>query len=161
VVLARGKGALVWDTAGRRYLDFLSSYSALNQGHGHPRIAAAARAQMTRLTLTSRAFHNTLMGPLLKRLCALTGQDRAVLMNSGAEAAETAIKAMRLWGYRKKGIAPDRAEIVVCSHNFHGRTTTIVGFSSDPGSREGFGPATPGFRTVPYGSAEALEEALT
>jgi ornithine--oxo-acid transaminase len=161
VVLARGKGAFVWDSDGKRYFDMLSAYSALNQGHCHPKIAAAARAQMGKVTLTSRAFHNTQMGPFLKRLCELTGQPKAILMNSGAEAVETAIKAMRLWGYRRKGIQPNQAEIIVMRGNFHGRTTTIVGFSSDPDSHEGFGPATPGFVPVNYGSAEDLEAAIS
>ncbi|MBI4371967.1 MAG: ornithine--oxo-acid transaminase [Elusimicrobia bacterium] len=160
VVLSRGRGPFVWDAEGRRYFDFLSAYSAVNQGHGHPRIVAAAKAQLGRLALPSRAFHNDRLGPFLKKLCALTGMERALPMNSGAEAVETAIKAMRLWGYRVKAVAPDRAEIVVCEGNFHGRTTTIVGFSSDPGSREGFGPATPGFISVPFGDASALERAI-
>lgn len=161
VVLERGKGVFVWDVDGQRYFDMLSAYSALNQGHCHPKIAAAARAQLARLTLTSRAFHNTLMGPFLKRICELTGQPKALLMNSGAEGVETAIKAMRQWGYRRKAIAPNQAEIIVARGNFHGRTTTIVGFSSDPDSYENFGPATPGFVSVNYGSIEALEEAIT
>lgn len=161
VVLERGEGVYVFDTEGRRYLDLLSAYSSLNQGHCHPRIAAAMRAQLGKLTLTSRAFHHTLMGPLLERICLLTRMEKAVLMNSGAEAVETAVKAMRLWGYRRKGIARDEADILVADGNFHGRTTTIVGFSSDPASRDGFGPATPGFRSVPYGNAEALESAVT
>lgn len=161
VALVRAKGVFAWDAAGRKYLDCLSAYSALNQGHCHPKIAAAATAQMKRMTLISRAFHHPLMAPLLKRICELTGQPKAILMNSGAEAVETAIKAMRLWGYKRKGILHDRAEIIVCKNNFHGRTTTIVGFSSEPKSREGFGPATPGFKTVNYGSLEDLENAVT
>lgn len=161
VVLERGKGVFVWDVDGRRYFDFLSAYSALNQGHNHPKIVAAAKAQMGRLALTSRAFHNTLMGPFLNKICALTGQEMALPMNSGAEAVESAIKAMRLWGYRKKGIPSNQAEIIVCEGNFHGRTTTIVGFSSDPRSYDGFGPRTPGFKSIPYGSTEALESAIT
>jgi ornithine--oxo-acid transaminase len=160
VVLTRGRGIFVWDVEGKRYFDMLSAYSALNQGHVHPKIATAARRQLGRLTLTSRAFHNELMGPLLERLCKLAGMDRAILMNSGAEAVETAIKAMRLWGYRKKGIPDGRAEIIVCENNFHGRTTTIVGFSSDPLSTDGFGPATPGFKIIPYGDAAALRAAI-
>ncbi len=161
VVLTRGRGAYVWDVEGRRYLDFLSAYSALNQGHNHPKIVAAARAQLSRLTLVSRAFHHDLMAPFLKKLCALTGQPKAIMMNSGAEAVETAIKAMRLWGYKSKGIPADRAKIIVCDGNFHGRTTTIVGFSSEPKSRDGFGPATPGFVSIPFGSASDLEAAMT
>ncbi len=160
VVLTRGRGVFVWDVEGNRYFDMLSAYSALNQGHVHPKIAAAAKRQIGRLTLTSRAFHNDLMGPLLQRLCKLAGMDRAILMNSGAEAVETAIKAMRLWGYRRKGIPRGQAEIIVCENNFHGRTTTIVGFSCDPLSTEGFGPATPGFKIIPYGDAEALRTAI-
>lgn len=160
VVLARGRGVFVTDLAGRRYFDMLSSYSALNQGHCHPRIAAAARAQLRRLTLTSRAFHNPLLGPFLEKICRLTGQDKALPMNSGAEAVETAIKAMRLWGYRIKGIPENRANIIVAAGNFHGRTTTIVGFSSDPDSYRHFGPATAGFRQVPYGDLRALEAAM-
>ncbi|MDE1976088.1 MAG: ornithine--oxo-acid transaminase [Elusimicrobia bacterium] len=161
VVIARGRGIFVWDVEGRRYFDMLSAYSALNQGHCHPKIAAAAKRQMGRLTLTSRAFHNDVMGGFLRKICAVSGQDMALPMNSGAEAVETAIKSMRLWGYRKKGIAEGQAEIIVCEGNFHGRTTTIVGFSSDPDSYSGFGPATPGFKSVPYGSAEALAAAIS
>jgi ornithine--oxo-acid transaminase len=161
VVLERGKGVFVWDIEGRRYFDMLSAYSAVNQGHNHPKIVAAAKKQLGKLALTSRAFHNTLLGPFLERICELTGQQKALPMNSGAEAVETAIKAMRLWGYHKKGIRNDHAEIIVCEHNFHGRTTTIVGFSSDPDSYNGFGPATPGFIKVPYGNAASLEAAIT
>ncbi len=161
VVLERGRGVHVWDVEGRRYLDFLSAYSALNQGHNHPRIVAAARAQLGRLALCSRAFHHDLLGPFLKRICGLTRQEMALPMNSGAEAVETAIKAMRCWGYRAKGIPRGRAEIMVCQGNFHGRTTTIVGFSSEPVSYRDFGPPTPGFKAIPYGSAEALERAIT
>jgi ornithine--oxo-acid transaminase len=160
VVISKAKGPFVWDCEGRRYFDFLSAYSALNQGHNHPAIVAAARAQLGKVALTSRAFHNERLGPLLKRLCELTGQDKAILMNSGAEAVETAVKAMRLWGYRHKGVPEGQAEILVCEHNFHGRTTTIVGFSSDPDSYNGFGPATPGFRKIPFGDAKALEAAI-
>ncbi len=161
VVIEKGKGVYVWDVNGKRYFDMLSAYSALNQGHNHPAIVAAAKAQLGRLTLSSRAFHHTLMGPLLQKICRLTGQDKAILMNSGAEAVETAIKAMRLWGYQTKKIPADRAEIIVCRNNFHGRTTTIVGFSSDPVSFEGFGPKTPGFVSIDYGSLKALEAAIT
>ena len=161
IVLKKGKGPYVWDVNGKRYFDMLSAYSALNQGHNHPKIVAAAKSQISRLSLTSRAFHNTLMGPLLKEICRLTRQDKAILMNSGAEAVETAIKSMRIWGYQVKGIAQDQAEIIVCRNNFHGRTTTIAGFSSDPASYSGFGPKTPGFFEIEYGSAEALESAIT
>lgn len=160
VVITRAKGPFVWDAEGRRYFDFLSAYSAVNQGHNHPAIVAAAKRQLGKVALTSRAFHNELLGPFLRALCELTGKERALPMNSGAEAVETAIKAMRLWGYRKKGVAKDKAEIVVFANNFHGRTTTIVGFSSDPDSRDGFGPAAPGFKTVPYGDARAVEKAI-
>ncbi len=161
VVLERGKGVFVWDAAGKRYFDMLSAYSALNQGHNHPKIVAAAKKQLGRISLTSRAFHNVLLGPFLQRVCELTGQDMALPMNSGAEAVETAIKAMRLWGYRKKGIPKNKARIIVCEQNFHGRTTTIVGFSSDPDSYDGFGPATPGFLKIPFGNAAALQAAIT
>jgi len=161
VVLERGEGCWVWDLEGKRYLDMLSAYSAVNQGHRHPRIIAALKAQADRLTLTSRAFHNDQMGPFLEELCTVTGFARALPMNTGAEGVETAIKAARKWGYTVKGIAEDRAEIIVCANNFHGRTTTIVGFSSEAQSRYGFGPFTPGFTVVPYGDSDALEAAIT
>ncbi|HEX6937877.1 MAG TPA: ornithine--oxo-acid transaminase [Longimicrobiales bacterium] len=161
VVLTRGAGAWVWDVDGRRYLDMLSAYSALNHGHGHPRIVAALREQAERLALTSRAFHNDQYPPFLRELCELAGYAKALPMNTGAEAVETAIKAARKWGYERKGVPDGEAEIIVCEGNFHGRTTTIVGFSSEPTYREGFGPFTPGFRRIPYGDAEALEAAIT
>jgi ornithine--oxo-acid transaminase len=161
VAIARAKGPFVWDVEGKKYFDFLSAYSALNQGHNHPKIVAAARKQLGLVALTSRAFHNERLGPFLELLCRITGKERALPMNSGAEAVETAIKAMRLWGYRRKNVPEDKAEIIVCSENFHGRTTTIVGFSSDGSSREGFGPATPGFKMIPYGDAAALDRAIT
>lgn len=160
VVLERGEGVWVWDVDGNRYLDMLSAYSALNQGHRHPLILHAAREQMDRITLTSRAFHNDRMGPFLRELCERLGYEKALPMNTGAEAVETAIKLVRKWGYEVKGVAADRAEIVVCAGNFHGRTTTIVGFSSEPEYRHGFGPFTPGFRVIPYGDIAALEAAL-
>ena len=160
VVLERGEGVWVWDVEGRRYLDMLSAYSALNQGHRHPRITRAAEEQLQRLTLTSRAFHNDKMGPFLKELCEVTGYEKALPMNTGAEAVETAIKMVRKWGYQVKGVPDGRAEIIVCANNFHGRTTTIVGFSSEEQYRAGFGPFAPGFRTVPFGDADALEEAI-
>ena len=160
VVLTRGEGVWVWDVNGERYLDCLAAYSAVNQGHRHPAIIAAAVEQLGRLTLTSRAFHNDQMGPFLKRLCALAGYERALPMNTGAEAVETAIKAVRRWGYRKKGIPADQAEIIVCEGNFHGRTTTIVSFSTDEAANEHFGPWTPGFKIVPYGDIAALEAAI-
>jgi ornithine--oxo-acid transaminase len=161
VVLSRGEGVYVWDVEGRRYLDMLSAYSALNQGHRHPRIIAALVEQAGRVTLTSRAFHNDVMGPFLKRLCELTGYDRALPMNTGAEAVETAIKAARKWGNKVKGVRDGEQEIIVFSDNFHGRTTTIVGFSSEALYRDGFGPFTPGFTLVPYGDLEALRQAFT
>ncbi len=160
VVLERGEGEWVWDVDGNRYLDMLSAYSALNQGHRHPAIMAAAEEQMSRLTLTSRAFHNDQMGPFVRELCEATGYEKALPMNTGAEAVETAIKAVRKWGYKVKGVAEDKAEIIVCENNFHGRTTTIVGFSSEEQYRDGFGPFTPGFVLVPYGDADAFEAAV-
>ncbi len=161
VVLDRGEGVWVWDVDGNRYLDMLSAYSALNQGHRHPDIMKAAEEQMGKLTLTSRAFHNDQMGPFLRELCEATGFEKALPMNTGAEAVETAIKTVRKWGYQVKGVPEGKAEIIVCENNFHGRTTTIVGFSSDEQSREGFGPFTPGFVTVPYGDVGAFEAAIT
>jgi ornithine--oxo-acid transaminase len=161
VVIERGQGVYLWDVEGRRYMDFLSAYSAVNQGHNHPRIAAALAEQAGRLALTSRAFRNDRLPPLLKKLCRLTGFDRALLMNSGAEAVETAIKASRKWGYDVKGIPYPAAEIVTFAGNFHGRTTTIVGFSTDPDSTSRFGPFTPGFRSVPFGDLDAARAAFT
>jgi len=161
VVLDRGEGAWVWDVDGNRYLDCLSAYSAVNQGHRHPTIVAAAKEQLDRLTLTSRAFHNDQMGPFLRELCELTNYQKALPMNTGAEAVETAIKAVRRWGYRVKGIPDDKAEIIVCENNFHGRTTTIVSFSSEESYRAGFGPLTPGFPMIPYGDIDALKAAIT
>ena len=160
VVLERGEGSWVWDVEGNRYLDMLSSYSAVNQGHRHPAIIAAAREQLDRLTLTSRAFHNDQMGPFLRELCEASGFDAALPMNTGAEAVETAIKMVRKWGYEVKGVPDDQAEIIVCEDNFHGRTTTIVGFSSEDQYREGFGPFTPGFTLIPYGDIDALRAAI-
>jgi ornithine--oxo-acid transaminase len=161
VVLHRGEGAWVWDVEGRKYLDCVSAYSSLNQGHRHPRIIAALVEQAGRLTLSSRAVHNDQMGPFLAQLCALAGLEMALPMNTGAEAVETAIKLARKWGYRVKGVPGDAAEIVVCRNNFHGRTTTIVGFSSEAQYREDFGPFTPGFRLVDFGDIAALRGALT
>ncbi len=161
VVVARAEGPWVFDIEGRRYLDCLSAYSAVNQGHCHPRILRALREQAERVTLTSRAYRNDQLPLFCQELAELCGMDMVLPMNTGAEAVETAIKAARRWGYMRKGIAPGRAEIVVCENNFHGRTTTIVGFSSDPMSREGFGPFTPGFRLVPFGDAAALAAAIT
>jgi ornithine--oxo-acid transaminase len=161
VVLCRGEGVWVWDVDGNRYLDCLSAYSAVNQGHCHPKILAALLEQSKRLTLTSRAFRNDQLGPLYKELCELTNSHKVLPMNSGAEAVETAIKTVRKWGYQVKGVPEDRAEIIVCRDNFHGRTISIVSFSTDEGSRRGFGPFTPGFKIIPFGDAEALEAAIT
>ena len=161
VVLTRGEGAYVWDVAGRRYMDCLSAYSAVNQGHCHPKILAAMTEQAARLTLTSRAFRNDQLAPFYRELCALTGSHKALPMNSGAEAVESAIKVARKWGYEVKGVAKGGAEIIVCEGNFHGRTVAVVGFSTDPASREGFGPFAPGFKVVPFGDADALEAAIT
>lgn len=161
VVLERGEGVWVWDVDGNRYLDCLAAYSAVNQGHCHPRIVGALKEQAERLTLTSRAFYNDKMGPFIEKLCTLMGYEKALLMNTGAEGVETAIKTARKWGYTVKGVEQDRAEIIVVENNFHGRTTTIVGFSSDEQSRYGFGPFTPGFKMVPYGDIDALRAAFT
>ena len=160
VVLTRGQGAFVWDVQGRRYLDCLAAYSAVNQGHNHPRIVAALVEQAQRLALTSRAFHNDRFGPLCKKLADLLGYEKVLLMNAGAEAVETAIKAARRFGYQKKKVPTDRAEIVVFDGNFHGRTTTIVGFSNDEDARSGFGPFTPGFQSVRYGDLAATAAAM-
>jgi ornithine--oxo-acid transaminase len=161
VVLTRGEGIWVWDVEGNRYLDCLSAYSAVNQGHCHPRIRQALVEQAAQLTLTSRAFRNDQLALLYQEVCELTHSHKMLPMNSGAEAVETVIKAVRKWGYQVKGVPANQAEIIVCAHNFHGRTITIVSFSTDPGSREGFGPFTPGFKIVPFGDAEALEAAIT
>jgi ornithine--oxo-acid transaminase len=161
VVLARGQGAYLWDVAGRRYVDMMSAYSAASHGHGHPRILAALEAQARRLAVPSRAYYNDRLGPFLEEICKLTGLDAALPMNTGAEAVETAIKAVRRWGYRVKGVADGRAEIIVANGNFHGRTTTVISFSTEPDYREGFGPFTPGFRAVPFGDLAAVERAIT
>lgn len=160
VVLVRGQGVWVWDTKGKRYLDCLSAYSALNQGHCHPRILAAMVEQAERLTLTSRAFRNDQLALLYEDLAKLTGSHKILPMNSGAEAVESAVKAVRKWGYEVKGVPTDCAEIIVCSNNFHGRTLAIVGFSTDPDARGGFGPFAPGFRIVPFGDFEAFAAAI-
>ena len=160
VVLNRGEGPHLWDVDGKQYFDFLSAYSAVNQGHCHPRIIAALTKQAQQLTLTSRAFFNDQLGAAEKQLCELFGYDKALMMNSGAEAVETALKLARKWGYQEKGIAPNMAQIVVAEHNFHGRTTGIISFSTDGDSTGGFGPFMPGYRVVPYNDIEALEEAL-
>jgi ornithine--oxo-acid transaminase len=161
VVIERGEGAWVYDVEGKRYLDCLSAYSAVNQGHCHPRILEAAVAQMHKVTLTSRAFFNDQLGPFMRELCELTGYEMALPMNTGAEAVETAIKAARKWGYRMKGVPDNQAEIIVCEGNFAGRTTTLISFSSVEQYREEFGPLTPGFVTIPYDDADALEAAIT
>lgn len=160
IVLCKGERVWVYDVEGKKYLDCLSSYSALNQGHGHPRLLRVLKEQAKKLALTSRAFRNDQLGPFYQELCELTGYEMALPMNTGAEAVETAVKAGRKWGYKVKGIPDDRAEIIVCSGNFHGRTTTIVSFSSEPAYREGFGPFTPGFVIVPYGDIAAMSKAV-
>jgi ornithine--oxo-acid transaminase len=161
VVLATGEGCWVTDVEGKRYLDMLSSYSALNQGHRHPKVLKAMRAQMERLCLTSRAFHHDTFGPFCETLTRVSGMDQVLLMNTGAEAVETAIKLARRWGYMKNGVAADKAEIIVCDGNFHGRTTTIVGFSTEKLYNDGFGPFTPGFKLIPYDDVDALKAAIT
>ena len=161
VVLVRGEGIWVWDVEGKRYLDFLSAYSAVNQGHAHPRILRALLTQAARLPLTSRAFRNDQLPLFAKELCSLTGYEMMVPMNTGSEAVETALKAARKWAYEVKGVPDGRAEIITCQGNFHGRTITIVGFSTEEQYRQGFGPFTPGFVTIPYGDADALEKAIT
>jgi ornithine--oxo-acid transaminase len=160
VVLARGEGVHLWDVDKKHYYDFLSAYSAVNQGHCHPRIIEALTKQAQQLTLTSRAFFNDQLGEAEKQLCELFGYDKALLMNSGAEAVETALKLARKWGYQEKGIAPNTARIIVAEHNFHGRTTGIISFSTDGDSTGGFGPYMPGYQVVPYDDLEALEEAV-
>jgi ornithine--oxo-acid transaminase len=161
VVLERGEGVWVWDVEGKKYLDCLSSYSALNQGHNHPRIRRAMMEQMEKLTLTGRAFRNDQLPLLAKEICELTGYEMMLPMNSGAEAVETALKAARKWGYEVKKVPHDQAQIITCAGNFHGRTITIVGFSTEEQYKDGFGPFTPGFITVPYGDARALEGSIT
>jgi len=161
VVLTKGEGVWVWDVDGKRYLDCLAAYSAVNQGHCHPAIMKTMMAQAQNLTLTSRAFRNDQLGYFYKEICELTRSHKVLPMNSGAEAVETVIKAVRKWGYQVKGIPEDKAEIIVCANNFHGRTITIVGFSTDPTARNGFGPFTPGFKIIPFGDADALEAAIT
>jgi ornithine--oxo-acid transaminase len=161
VVLTRGEGSFLWDVDGRRYVDMMSAYSAVSLGHAHPRILAALTAQAQRLAVPSRAYYSDRLGPFLEELCRVSGFDAALPMNTGAEAVETAIKAARRWGYRVKGVRRDRAEIIVAQGNFHGRTTSIVGFSSEPDYRDGFGPFAPGFRAVPFGDLAAMERAIT
>jgi ornithine--oxo-acid transaminase len=161
VVLTRGEGIWVYDIEGKKYLDFLSAYSSVNQGHCHPRIVKALTEQAKKLTITSRAFRNDQLGFLCKEVCELTGMEMMLPMNSGAEAVETALKTVRKWGYTVKGVPMDQAEIITCAENFHGRTTTIVGFSTEELYRKYFGPFTPGFKTIPFGDAEALQKAIT
>lgn len=160
VVLAKGDGVFVWDVEGKKYFDFLSAYSAVNQGHCHPKIVQALTDQANVLTLTSRAFYNDSLGPYEKFVTEYFGFDKVLPMNTGAEAVETAIKLTRKWAYERKGLDINTAKIIVCSENFHGRTTTIVSFSTDPDAKKNFGPYTPGFETIPYNDLEALETAL-
>lgn len=161
IVIDRAEGVWVYDVEGNRYLDCLSSYSAVNQGHCHPRILETLKEQAQKVTLTSRAFRNSQLPLFYKELSELTGMDMALPMNTGAEAVETAIKTARKWGYKVKGIPENQAEIIVCENNFHGRTTTIVGFSTEHQYRDGFGPFTPGFKIIPFGDIEALKKAIT
>ena len=160
IVLARGEGLWVWDVEGKKYMDCLSAYSALNQGHRHPAIIKTLIDQAGKVTLTSRAFHNDQMGPMLKKLCEISKMEMALPMNTGAEAVETAIKTARKWGYKVKKVAEDKAEIIICRNNFHGRTVTIVSCSTEPQYRDGFGPFTPGFKVVDFGDAAQLEKAI-
>jgi ornithine--oxo-acid transaminase len=161
VVLTRGEGVWVWDVQGNRYLDCLSAYSAVNQGHCHPRILQALVDQAQKLTMTSRAFRNEQLGLFYQEICELTNSHKVLPMNSGSEAVETALKTVRKWGYTVKGVPDDKAEIIVCENNFHGRTISIISFSTDPSSRGSFGPFTPGFKAIPFGLADALEAAIT
>lgn len=160
VVLTRGEGVFVWDEDGRKYLDMMSAYSAVSHGHAHPELVELVRKQVAELTIVSRAFHTDKLGPFLQRACELTGQDMALPMNTGAEAVETAIKAARKWAYMVKGVANDRAEVIACTGNFHGRTIAIVAMSDEPQYQHGFGPFPPGFRLVDYGDVDALEAAI-
>lgn len=160
VVLTRGEGVFVWDENGKKYLDMMSAYSAVSHGHAHPRLVALVKEQVEKLTIVSRAFHTDRLGPFLERACKLTGQDMALPMNTGAEAVETAIKAARKWAYTVKGVATDKAEIISCSGNFHGRTLAAVAMSDEPQYQEGFGPFPPGFVVVEYGSIDALQAAI-
>jgi ornithine--oxo-acid transaminase len=160
IVLERGEGVWVYDVDGKKYMDMLSAYSSLNQGHRHPRIIDSLIEQAGKITITSRAFHNSKMGEFIEKLCKLSGYEKALPMNTGSEAVETALKAARKWGYLKKGIPENEGEIIVCSNNFHGRTITIISFSSEEQYRSGFGPYTPGFKIIEYGNAEALTEAI-
>ncbi len=161
VVLTRGEGVYVWDDASNKYLDMMSAYSAVSHGHAHPRLLKALQQQAAQLAICSRAFHTDKLGPFLKKVCELTGMDKALPMNTGAEAVETAMKAARKWAYKVKGVLADRAEIIVCTGNFHGRTIAIVGYSSEPQYKDGFGPFPVGFKIIPYGDITALEKAIT
>ena len=161
IVISAAEGVWVYDVAGNRYMDCLSAYSAVNQGHCHPKILAALETQARKVTLTSRAFRNDQLPLFCEKLALLSGMDMVLPMNSGAEAVETAVKAARKWGYKHKGIPDGQAEIIVCENNFHGRTTTIVGFSTEEQYKDGFGPFTPGFKVIPFGDAAALEQAIT
>lgn len=161
IVIQKAEGCWIWDVENRKYMDMLSAYSALSHGHRHPKIIQALVNQANKLTLTSRAFHNELMGRFLKLLVEMCGMEMALPMNTGAEAVETAIKAARKWGYKIKGVPDGKAEIIACSNNFHGRTTTIVGFSTEKQYQEGFGPFTPGFKIIPYNDVEAFRKAIT
>lgn len=161
VILCKGEGIWVWDVDGNRYMDCLSAYSAVNQGHCHPKIRQAMVEQAGKLTLTSRAFRNNQLALFYKELCELTDSHKVLPMNSGAEAVETAIKCVRKWGYESKGVEKDKAEIIVCDNNFHGRTLAIIGFSGDENSRKSFGPFVKGFKSIPFGDAKALEDAIT
>ena len=160
VVLAKGDGVFVWDVEGTKYFDFLSAYSAVNQGHCHPRIVKTLQEQAESITLTSRAFYNSVLGAYEKYITEYFGFDKVLPMNTGAEAVETAIKICRKWAYEKKGISEEKAKIIVCENNFHGRTTTIISFSNDEGARKNFGPYTPGFIKIPYDDIDALEKAM-
>jgi ornithine--oxo-acid transaminase len=161
IVISKAEGVWVEDPEGNRYMDMLSAYSAVNQGHRHPKIIEALKKQADRVTLTSRAFHNDQLGPWYERMCAVTNKDMILPMNTGAEAVETAVKAVRRWGYEKKGIEENKAEIIACYDNFHGRTMTAVSLSSEEEYKRGFGPMLPGIKLVPYGDLKALKEAIT
>lgn len=161
IVLSHGQGALLWDSAGKRYIDMMSAYSAVSHGHCHPRLVEELLTQAQRLSICSRAFYSEKLAPFLKRACELTGMDRALPMNTGVEAVETAIKAARKWAYTVKGVAQDQAEILVCKGNFHGRTTAVIAMSSKPQYQYGFGPFPEGFKIIPYGDSQALEQAIT
>ncbi|RDI40995.1 ornithine--oxo-acid transaminase [Aquicella lusitana] len=161
VVLTRGEGVYVWDDAGKRYIDMMSAYSAVSHGHCHPRLVKVLKEQAEQLNIVSRAFYTDKLGPFLERVCELTGFEKALPMNTGAEAVETALKAARKWAYSVKGVEADQAEVIACAGNFHGRTITVVSMSTEPQYRAGFGPFTPGFKIIPYGDVSALENAIT